>query len=466
MNQDESLNILLVGAGGREFSLARKIIASPLCRRLFVAPLRDGFLTLNPAHQAQDRAQGKAEDKVQDATPADLSSATLIAFAKAQKIDLVVVGPEQPLVEGLADHLRADNILVFGPDAQGAALEGSKIAMKQAADAAGIPTAAWQAVRSLAEAYAFVEQQGAPLVIKTDGLAAGKGVVVAETEVQAKAAIKDAMEAKRFGAAGAQLVLEECLYGAELSYFALLDGAGGVVPLGSARDWKRAGVGDTGGNTGGMGSLSPAPDCTAAEEAEILDRFIYPMDRYLRQKATGTGGGYRGVLFAGLMRTAKGLRLLEYNVRFGDPETQSLLPRLKSDLVPLLLATARGDLRGDLRGLPATALPVWEPSLCLTLVLAAEGYPQAYSTGSVIGGLEALTAGRKGAGDGVWLVHAGTKYESSTGNWLADGGRVLALSAVAEDLPTAQAKLRKAVEQVTWPTGFYRSDLIADDTQS
>ena len=446
MKHQEPFNILLVGAGGREFALARKIIASPLCAALFVAPLRDAFCGL---------------EKVQSASPSTLTPDGLVAFAKEQKIALVVFGPEEPLVAGVADALRAAEILVFGPDKQGAQLEGSKSAMKQAAQAAGIATAAWQVAESLLEALHFVqthfaESPNAPLVIKTDGLAAGKGVVVAESEAQAEAAVRAAMESKSFGAAGARLVLEECLYGEELSFFALLDGTGGILPLGSVRDWKRVGVGDTGLNTGGMGSLSPAPHCDAAEEQAIVEQFIRPMDSYLRTQ----GANYRGVLFAGLMRTAKGLRLLEYNVRFGDPETQSLLPRLRSDLVPLLLATAQGDFSA----LPAEAQPVWDSRLCLTVVLAAQGYPREYAKGGTISGLDTLAAQTSAEAGGITVVHAATRCDSSTGNWLADGGRVLAVSALADNLPNVKAILQRAIQQVGWHGSFYRTDLVATDT--
>ena len=436
MSRTDKHNLLLVGAGGREFALARKLVASPLCAKLFVAPLRDGFLGL---------------DKVANESPEDLKHETLLAFAKAQKISLVVIGGEQPLVEGLSNKLRAAGLLVFGPDAKGAELEGSKIAMKQAVAEAGIPTAAWVSADTPEQALAFLAEKGAPLVIKTDGLAAGKGVVIAETTSQAEHAIRAAMCQGQFGNAGARLVLEEQLIGEELSFFALLDGKGGVVPFGSVRDWKRVGVGDTGLNTGGMGSLSPAPNCSAQEEAEIMKTFIRPIDRHLRQE----GADYRGVLFAGLMRTSQGLRLLEYNVRFGDPETQSLLPRLKSDLLPLLLACAEGCLDK----LTEDELPQWDDRLCLSPVLAARGYPQNYATGSTIDGLENLLKKR----NGVAVVHAGTKYDSSTGSWLADGGRVLALSALAGSLQDAQAKLRRAVHQIKWDEGFYRQDLLGEE---
>ncbi|MGR4001488.1 MAG: phosphoribosylamine--glycine ligase [Alphaproteobacteria bacterium] len=422
---NKPIRVLLIGSGGREYALARAIATSPNCAKLFAHPGND------------------AMEKYAKRLP---SEDNLVQQARDNAINLVVVGPEQPLVAGIANTFRAAGIAVFGPDAAAARIEGSKIAMKRLADAARIPTANWQAVESPDAARAELARRGVPVVIKTDGLAAGKGVVVAHHLQDAEAAIVAAMTEKRFGAAGERLIFEDALEGEEISYFAFLDGTGGVLPFASARDWKRASADKNSDNTGGMASLSPVPDLSDAEEAEILSRFIHPVDEHLRRE----GHGFCGVLFAGLIRTPNGLQLLEYNVRFGDPETQAILPRLESDLLELLWACATG-------ALAKVKSPNFSPDPCLYLVLAARGYPHRYETNTVIGGLATLEE-EVGKKEEIRVVHAATQIVN--GEWRATGGRVLGISARAPNPCAAQSIIRDALTRLDWPQGFHRKDLL------
>ena len=427
----DKIRTLIIGSGGREYALARAIAASPNCAELFIHPHNDAITRY--------------------AKPLP-SNNDIIQQAQKNNISLVAIGPEQPLVDGLADKFREANIPVFGPGAAAARIEGSKITMKQLADKANIPTARWRAAATPAEAHSILNKHGAPVVIKTDGLAAGKGVTVARDRKTAEDAIHSAMTEKRFGGAGERIILEETLDGEELSCFALLDGNGGVMPFPSARDWKRAGPRPDSDNTGGMASLSPAPGITRDEENEILARFIRPVDETLRRE----GSPFRGVLFAGLMRTREGLRLLEYNIRFGDPETQAILPRLESDLLELLRLCAAGSLN-------EAPPPRFSADLCFHLVLAARGYPREYQTDTVIKGLAALEKEREhtdGDGEEVRIVHAATRRDG--GEWRAAGGRVLGLSARAPDLATARTRIRGALARLDWQEGFHREDLLRD----
>jgi phosphoribosylamine--glycine ligase len=424
---EKRLNILLVGSGGREHALAKRIAASPLTEKLTVAPGNAGIAEI------ADCVAIAADD-----VPA------LVAYAAGNAIDLVVVGPEVALVAGLADRLAENGIKAFGPNAAAALLEGSKTFMKDIVAKYGIPTAAYASFRDGAVAKAYVAVHGAPIVIKADGLAAGKGVTIAATIAEAEAAIDDALVGGRFGAAGREIIIEEFMAGEEASYFALVDGET-VVPIGAAQDHKAVGDGDTGPNTGGMGAYSPAPVVTPALEQRILDEIVRPLARAM----VAEGRPYRGVIFAGLMIVATSdgpkPRLIEINVRFGDPECQVLMARLESDPVALMLATAEGRLAE----LPPAE---WRDEAALTVVLCAEGYPGTPRTGTVIGGLAAAAA------DDVAIFHAGTK-RGPGGELLAAGGRVLNIVATGRNVAEAQARAYRAVDRIDWPEGFCRRDI-------
>ena len=363
----------------------------------------------------------------------------VVDWCRANDIDLVVVGPEQPLVDGLADALRGAGVSVFGPSAGAAALEGSKTFLKDLCRDYSIPTAAYGVFTDPAAAKAYIDGLGAPIVVKADGLAAGKGVTVALTVAEAHAAVDDALVARRFGDAGASVVVEEFLDGEEASFFALVDGPT-VVPLASAQDHKAVGEGDTGPNTGGMGAYSPAPVVTAAVEAAAMETIV----RRTAAAMVDRGVPFTGVLFAGLMVKDGVPKLLEHNVRFGDPECEVLMVRLRSDLLELLSAAADGRLA-------AAPPPVWSPDPALTVVLAANGYPGAYTAGSVIEGVDAVPAGAK-------VFHAGTSADSD-GTLRAVGGRVLAVTATGASVADAQAAAYEAVDAVRWPGGICRRDI-------
>ncbi|MEA2905343.1 MAG: phosphoribosylamine---glycine ligase [Alphaproteobacteria bacterium] len=415
------MRILLLGSGGREHALAWKIAASPLLDKLYCAPGNAGI--------AQDC----------ELAALDIADhAAVIAFCRAHKIDLVVVGPEAPLCAGIVDDLAAAGIKAFGPGKAAAQLEGSKGFTKDLCKANSIPTAAYERFTAAAPAKAYVRAQGAPIVVKADGLAAGKGVVVAQTVEEAEAAI-DMMFAGVLGDAGAEVVIEEFLVGEEASFFALCDGET-AIPLASAQDHKRVFDGDLGPNTGGMGAYSPAPVMTPEMTRRTMDEIVLPTVRAMKAK----GMPYKGVLFAGLMITDSGPKLIEYNARFGDPECQVLMLRLMSDLVPALLACCDGVLKNfDLR---------WFPDAALTVVMAAKGYPGSYSKGSVIDGLQDAAAV-----EGVEIFHAGTKAEG--GSIVANGGRVLDVCALGKTVGEARARAYQAVDRIRWVDGFCRRDI-------
>jgi phosphoribosylamine--glycine ligase len=415
------MNILLLGSGGREHALAWKLAASPLTDRLYCAPGNAGI-----AQQAECVALDITDH------------AAIVAFCKASAIDFVVVGPEAPLVAGVVDDLEAAGFKTFGPSRLAARLEGSKGFTKDLCRANNIPTAAYERFTTPGPAKDYLRRQGAPIVVKADGLAAGKGVVVAQTLAEAEAAI-DMMFEGGLGAAGAEVVVEEFMAGEEASFFALCDGDN-AVPLASAQDHKRVGDGDTGPNTGGMGAYSPAPVMTPDITARTMDEIVAPTLRAMK----AMGSPFKGVLFAGLMITRDGPKLIEYNARFGDPETQVMMPRMMSDLVPALMASRDGQLKNfDLR---------WYPDTALTVVMAAKGYPGDYKRGSVIQGLDAAAEV-----EGVEIFHAGTK--SDGGKILANGGRVLNVSAIAATVTQAQAIAYQAVGRINWPEGFCRRDI-------
>lgn len=415
------MNILLIGSGGREHALAWAISASPLCDRLFIAPGNPGTTECG-------------ENVVLDIADHE----AIANFCKLQRIGLVVVGPEGPLVDGIVDDLEAAGIKTFGPSKAAAQLEGSKAFTKELCAEFGIPTAAFARFDDPDAARAYVAQHGAPLVIKADGLAAGKGVVMAETVAQANDAIA-MMFSGGLGTAGEEIVIEEWMIGEEASFFALCDGLH-ALPLASAQDHKRAFDGDTGPNTGGMGAYSPAPVMTKAMEAQVMAEIIQPtLDGMARR-----GSPFKGVLFAGLMITADGPKLIEYNVRFGDPECEVLMPRLKSDLVPALLAARDGVLNAvDLR---------WSDDVALTVVMAAKGYPGTPEKGSVIKGIDKAAAEKD-----VLVFHAGT--QAKDGDIVANGGRVLNVVALGKSVSEAQAKAYAAVDLIDWPGGFCRRDI-------
>ena len=416
------MKVLVVGGGGREHALCWAIAASPLLTKLWCAPGNAGI-----AEIAECVAIG-AED-----IPA------IIAFAKDKAVDLVVVGPEAPLTLGLADACAAAGLKCFGPSAAAARLEGSKAFTREVADAAGAPGATWQRFEDPAAAKAYVRAQGAPIVVKADGLAAGKGVVVAATIAEAEAAIADIMESRVHGAAGATVLIEECLIGEEISFFALCDGKT-ALPLGAAQDHKRVGDGDTGPNTGGMGAYSPAPIMTPEMNTRVMNEIIQPTVRAM----AAMGAPYKGVLFAGLMITKEGPQLIEYNVRFGDPECQVLMLRLMSDLVPALMAARDGQLKNfDLR---------WYPDAALTVVMAAKGYPGHYKKDTLIEGLDDAAQV-----EGVEIFHAGTKSEDN--RILSIGGRVLNVCARGKTVREAQSRAYAAVDKIKWPDGFCRRDI-------
>lgn len=416
------MRVLVVGSGGREHALCWALSASPLLSKLWCAPGNPGIAAL-----AETVPIGV------------LDIAGLVAFALAQSVDLVVPGPEAPLVAGLTDAMENAGIACCGPSRAAAAMEGSKSFTKELADAAGIPTAAWERFDDTAAARDFIRRRGAPIVVKADGLAAGKGVVVAATEAEALAAIDAMMQARSFGEAGASVVIEECLEGEEVSLFALCDGTEAIA-LGAAQDHKRVGDGDTGPNTGGMGAYAPTPVLPDHDLAAAMDVFVRPALAEMARRGTP----FRGILFAGLMHTAQGFKLIEYNVRFGDPECQVLLGRLKSDLLAALLAACQGELAHfDLR---------WAEDAVLAVVMAARGYPADPLTGTPILGLD-----RAAAVPGAQVFHAGTR--EADGQILAAGGRVLSVCGIGATLQEAQRIAYQAVDAIDWPGGFCRRDI-------
>jgi phosphoribosylamine--glycine ligase len=415
------MNILILGSGGREHALAWKMAASPLADKLYCAPGNAGI-----AREAECVALDVADHRA------------VISFCQAKKIDLVVVGPEVPLCAGIVDDLEAAGIKAFGPSKWAARLEGSKGFTKDLCKANKIPTAAYERFKDAAAAKDYVRKKGAPIVVKADGLAAGKGVVVAETIAEAEAAI-DMMFGGGLESPAWEIVIEDCLVGEEASFFALCDGETAIA-LVSAQDHKRVFDGDKGPNTGGMGAYSPAPIMTPEMNARVMDEIIHPTVRAMQ----AMGAPYKGVLFAGLMITASGPQLIEYNVRFGDPECQVLMLRLMSDLVPALLAARDGQLKNfDLR---------WYPDAALTVVMAAKGYPGNYERGTLIGGLDAA-----GQVEGVEIFHAGTKADGN--RILANGGRVLNVCARGRNVREAQQRAYAAADRIQWPDGFCRRDI-------
>ncbi|MBT6440865.1 MAG: phosphoribosylamine--glycine ligase [Alphaproteobacteria bacterium] len=415
------MKILVLGSGGREHVLCWSLKSSPLVDALYCAPGNAGI--------------------ARDATCLDLDPMDFDAvstYCQTNEIDLVVVGPEAPLVAGIVDRLEADGFACFGPTAAAARLEGSKTFMKELCDKYGVPTAQWAKFDTFEPARAYIEKMGAPIVVKADGLAAGKGVIVATSTEEAVEAAQSMFDGA-FGDAGAEIIIEECMVGEEASFFVLVDGKN-ALPLATAQDHKRIGEGDTGPNTGGMGAYSPAPVMTEALCDDVMQRIVQPLvDGLAAEDAE-----FKGLFYAGIMLTADGPKLLEVNTRFGDPECQVVLPRLKSDLLLALMASRDGELGNfSLR---------WHDDAALCVVMATEGYPGAYGKGSVIAGFEDAEAD-----DAVVVFHAGTKEVD--GNITAAGGRVLGVTALGPTIADAQSRAYAAVDKISWPEGYCRRDI-------
>ncbi len=420
-----AMNLLLVGSGGREHTLAWKIAQSPLLGKLYCAPGNAGMAAMAAVTECVG-IDGE-----------DLPAMT--AFAVEKGIDLAVIGPEAPLVAGLGDALREAGIAVFGPSKAAAALEGSKAYMKGLLKRAGIPSAAYETFTDPQAALAYIRAQGAPIVVKTSGLAAGKGAIVCHTLAEAETAVDRIMVRREFGSAGDELVVESFLRGEEASFLALVDGEE-VLPLAGSQDHKPIGEGDTGPNTGGMGAYSPTPALTPALYRKAMETVMRPAVRTMAAE----GRPYRGVLYAGLMIDGGEIRVLEFNARFGDPETQPLLMRMKSDLVPLMMAAASGSLKGMTID--------WDPRTALCVVMAAGGYPGAYEKGLPISGLRAAA----GLAD-VEVFHAGTRAEGET--VLTAGGRVLGVTALGDGVADAQRRAYEAVDRIEWQDCYCRRDI-------
>jgi len=415
------MNILILGGGGREHSLAWAVMQNPKCDKLIVAPGNAGIAM------------------IADCAALDIENGGAVAsFAVENNIEFVIIGPEAPLAAGVADRLRDAGLLVFGPSQAAAKLEASKAFTKEICDAAGAPTAAYGHFTDAASAKAYVHREGAPIVVKADGLAAGKGVIIAETVAEAEAAFDD-MFGGAFGGAGAEVVIEEVMRGEEASFFVLCDGTD-VLPIGTAQDHKRAGEGDTGPNTGGMGAYSPAPVLTDAIADKALSEIITPTMEEMARRGTP----YQGVLYAGLMIEDGQPRLVEYNVRFGDPECQALMMRLGAQAFDLMHACAEGRL--------AEARVNWADDHAMTVVMAAKGYPGSYEKGTLIGGLDALPE------DSFQMMfHAGTTEQD--GRITASGGRVLNATARGATLQEARDRAYAMIDQVDWPQGVCRRDI-------
>ena len=411
-----NMNILVIGSGGREHALCWAIANSPQCKEVFVAPGNAGMSDF--ATRVKIR-------------PTDFDE--VIEFCREKLVDFVVIGPEAPLVAGLTDFLEDRGIKVFGPSREAAQLEASKAYMKDVAAAAGVPTAKYARFKDADAAKAYIREQGAPIVVKADGLAAGKGVVVAESVDEALAAIDEIMVEKQHGDAGDEVLIEECMFGREASFFVACNNDK-VFEFGTACDYKRVGEGDVGPNTGGMGTFSPADMVDEKMAAEIMEKIINPTLVEMKKR----GAEYKGFLFAGLMMTSEGPKLIEYNCRMGDPETQSILPRLQSDILETLLGNAA---------------PKFSDEHAVCVVYAANGYPKAYEKNTVIKGLEHLV----NDSDEASVFHAGTAHKDK--QWVSFGGRVLGVVAKAATLEQAKASAYMKIEKIDWSEGFYRKDI-------
>ncbi|MCU0651517.1 MAG: phosphoribosylamine--glycine ligase [Candidatus Omnitrophica bacterium] len=426
------MRILVIGSGGREHALVWKIAQSKLADKIFCAPGNGGIANFAECIDI------KADDILK-----------LLEFAGKEKIDLTVVGPEAPLSSGIVDEFVARGLKIFGPSKLAAQLEASKVFAKELMAKYSVPTAAFKVFDNPEEAKKYIEQAGAPCVVKADGLAAGKGVVVAKTVDEAKQAVRAIMEERIFGASGNKIIIEECLEGEEASILVITDGKE-VVALASAQDHKRINDGDCGPNTGGMGAYSPAPAVTKELFKEILDKVIYRTIDGLAKE----GINYHGVLYAGIMLTKDGPKTLEFNVRFGDPETEAILPRLKSDLVEIMLAASEGKL-ARLKSLE------WDPRACVCVICASGGYPDNYEKGKIISGLEDAQKLND-----IVIFHAGTKLriindvgQRQEREYLTDGGRVLGVTGLGKTIKEAIAHTYQAVEKINFSGMHYRRDI-------
>ncbi len=417
------MKVLVVGGGGREHALTWKIAQSPMVDRIYCAPGNAGMATL------AECVSIKAED-----------IEALASFAMEKRVDLTVVGPEAPLVAGIADVFGRRGLAVFGPDREAAQMEGSKDFAKRLMLEAGVPTGKAEVFTDIEDAKACIKRGSPPFVVKADGLAAGKGVVIAQDDRAAYEALKACFLDRAFGAAGDKVLIEEFLEGQEVSILTFVDGED-ILPMAPAQDYKRVGDGDTGPNTGGMGSYSPVPVLSQEDYRRAVEEILKPTARALAAR----GIRYRGILYAGLILTAEGPKVLEFNVRFGDPETQAVLPRLKSDLVEAMLAVVEGRLAGMRLD--------WSDEACVTVVIASGGYPADYSKGYPISGLE-----EAGAMEGVTVFHAGTRLGEG-GEVLTDGGRVLNVSAMGPDFAAARERAYQAVERIDFQDIYYRKDI-------
>lgn len=428
-NSEERVVVLVIGGGGREHALCYALQRSPSCDAVFCAPGNAGI------------AQSGDATCISDLDISD--SSAVISFCHKWRVGLVVIGPEAPLVAGLSNDLVKAGIPTFGPSSQAAALEGSKDFMKKLCDKYGIPTAKYRTFTNASEAKQYITEQGAPIVVKADGLAAGKGVIVAMTLDEAYEAVDSMLVNSAFGFAGSRVIIEEFLEGEEASFFALVDGEN-ALPLESAQDHKRVGDGDTGPNTGGMGAYSPAPVLTSELQSLVMESIILPTVKGMDAE----GCRFVGVLYAGLMIEKKsGLpKLIEYNVRFGDPECQALMIRLESDLAQVLLAACRGELNN--------VTLEWSPGSAMVVVMASRGYPGAYEKGTVIRNLEEAEL----VSPCVKIFHAATAVDPD-GNFVATGGRVLGVTAKGKDIEEARGRAYDAVDAVDWPQGFFRRDI-------
>ena len=416
------MKILVIGSGGREHSLVWSIAASPLCEKIFCAPGNAGVSDL------AECVKIKAKD-----------TKKIIAFCKKRKIDLVIVGPEDPLANGLIDNLESKRIRAFGPVAAAAKLEGSKGFMKDFCKKYKIPTAKYQRFNNTEKAIKGIDNYSFPVVIKTDGLASGKGVIIAKTPREASAAIRSMIDKGKFGNAGKEIIIEEFMRGEEASFFVMSDGKN-IIPLASAQDHKRIGEGETGPNTGGMGAYSPAPIIDEPLTQKILNRIIWPTINGMQKE----GSPYVGILYAGLMIKNNQPKLVEFNVRFGDPECQAILLRLKSDLLTAIIAaTDKGLKNFDLR---------WSEDSSFCVVMAAKGYPKKYKGGAKITGIAKLNNKKD-----IMVFHSGTKKEKQ--GTVTDGGRVLSVAALGKDLMTAKKKTYQAIKNIKWKDMYYRRDI-------
>ncbi|QEA39079.1 phosphoribosylamine--glycine ligase [Pistricoccus aurantiacus] len=433
------MKVLIIGGGGREHALAWKVAQSPRVEQVFLAPGNAGT-----------RAETKLSNL--ELTVDDLDG--LEAFVRENAIDLTIVGPEAPLVAGVVDRFQAAGLAIFGPTRAAAQLEGSKSFAKDFLTRHGIPSAAYRTFNAVEPALEYLREKGAPIVVKADGLAAGKGVIVATSEAQAQAAVRDMLEDNAFGDAGARVVIEDFLEGEEASFIVMVDGEN-ILPMATSQDHKRAFDGDEGPNTGGMGAYSPAPVVTEAVFKRIMREVIEPTVKGMAEE----GRPYRGFLYAGLMIDSRGApRVIEYNCRFGDPETQPIMLRLRSDLAALCLAGVEGRL--------AEEHCEWDPRAAVGVVMASGGYPEAYRKGDVIEGLDAAASLEKE--EGYKVFHAGTG-EDDRGRVVTSGGRVLCVTALGDSVSQARELAYAGVERIHWPDAFYRRDIghraLARETQ-